>query len=852
MTICRFFTLTILLTLPYQSFAQTLADYWYFGHKAGIHFEADGPVALTNGQLHTWEGVATISDDDGNLLFYSAGDTAWNRNHQVMPNGTGLLGHSSASQSAIFCPDPASSARYYLFTVDAQAHPNGFRYSIVDLGLDGGMGDIDTNFKNILIETPVCEKLTAVKKCDHSGYWIMVTSYGNNEIHAYSLTAAGLDTANPVVSYSLIQQNSSSGTGIGYMKASHDAQYIVLCNSSNALSNVELFKFNAQTGELHSPIVIPIPSLSAYQPSPYGIEFSPNSLFFYISGDQFIYQYSIEDYNLAAITASKYLVAMNTDSLGTTALQIGPDKKIYSNYWNHLNVIHNPDSQGSACNFEWRGVYLDGRDATLGLPNFIQSAFYNPIQSVEICVEDSVQFHFDDSCANSITWNFGDPGSGSSNISLLNDPVHHFSDTGTFLVRLIVEYPTVTDTFTNNIYVVPPPDPEVVKDTMFMCAPGSLVIDARQFRSTYLWSTGSDSSAIEINNAGWYSVTISNICTTLVDSVLVIEVDSINLSLGPDTTICEGVVYSVLAQLSLGTAFLWWNGDTISLQQFVVNDSTFAPQTLWLQASNACNTASDTVTIAFSPNPDASWFNDSILCDATSPVIIPHSVPGIEYFITYWTDDVAGDTLNPWTITSPGLYYLHAQNTCDTQTVRAFLSPYMVIEAELGEDIVICSGDSVLLNATWPGSTYQWNFGSTDSIVFANASNNYVVTITNGPCTQVEQRQILVTDEACDSLACKFSIPNVFTPNADGVNDVLYILNRCGDFTYNAFIYNRWGQLLWSKNRAVSSFDAGVKIFWDGYVNGISASQGSYFLIVEYTDMAGVAKSQQLSFTLLK
>jgi len=848
MTINRFVFGFVLLSVACKCFAQNIADYWYFGHKAGIHFEANGPVALTDGQLRTFEGVATISDNEGNLLFYSEGDTAWNRNHQPMPNGIGLLGHTSASQSTIFCPDPAEASRYFLFTIDKEGEANGFRYSIVDLTLDGGMGDIDTNFKNILIETPVCEKLTAVKKCDRSGYWIIVRDYGNNEVHAYSLTSAGLDTANPVISYALIEQDSTSG-GAGYMKSSHDGKYLILCNSANVLSNIELFKLNTQTGEVHSPIVLPVPSVDSNQPSPYGIEFSPNSLLFYVAGTKFIYQYSIENYNLDSIIASKYDVAIDFDSLRSTALQIGPNQKIYANNWNHLNVINKPNESGSACHFEWHSIYLEGRAANIGLPNFIQSAFYNPIQSVEICIQDSVQFSFQDSCAISFTWNFGDTGSGDSNISLLNDPVHHFSDTGTFLVSLIVQYPTVTDSFTNFIYVVPPPDPKVVKDTMFMCSSDSLIIDAWQFRSTYLWSTGSDSSAIEINTPGWYSVTISNVCSTLIDSVLVVEVDSVELSLGPDTAICEGIFHEITAQIAMGTSFLWWNGDTIKNIQYIKNDTAFTPQTIWIRAMNACNSVTDTVQIHFIANPNASWFNDSILCGLSSPIIESPNETGVNYIITYGD---AGDTINPWEVNEDGIYFLHAFNACDTQVAQVFLSPNMLIRTELGDDIAICPGDSVLLNASWAGSSYQWSIGSSDSLLYVSVSNNYIVTISNGPCTLVEQKQVFVTDEACDSLPCKFSIPNVITPNGDGINDVLHISNQCGDLTYSAFIYNRWGQLLWSKNRATLNSTEGIRIYWDGYVNGKPALSGTYFLLVTYEDELENAKVHQTSFSLIR
>ena len=68
---------------------------WYFGNAAGISFNSGSPVALTNGALITTEGVATISDFSGNLLFYTNGVTVWDRNHSIRPNGNGLNGDVS-------------------------------------------------------------------------------------------------------------------------------------------------------------------------------------------------------------------------------------------------------------------------------------------------------------------------------------------------------------------------------------------------------------------------------------------------------------------------------------------------------------------------------------------------------------------------------------------------------------------------------------------------------------------------------------------------------------------------------------------------------------------------------------
>jgi len=148
-----FFVFTF-LTLSLS--AQNQANIWYFGHNAGLDFNGGDPVALNDGALFTDEGVATISDYNGNLLFYTDGKVVWNKNHQIMPNGTGLLGHASSTQSAVIVPQPSNSDLYYIFTVDYTASSGGMAYSVVDMDLENGLGNV-SNVKNVpLICEPIC------------------------------------------------------------------------------------------------------------------------------------------------------------------------------------------------------------------------------------------------------------------------------------------------------------------------------------------------------------------------------------------------------------------------------------------------------------------------------------------------------------------------------------------------------------------------------------------------------------------------------------------------------------------------------------------------------------------------
>ena len=98
---------------------ENTANQWYFGINAGVDFSTGIPIVTTDGQITGWEGCATVGDINGNLLFYTDGQGIYNANHQIMQNGSGMMGNYSATQSSIIVPYPNNDSLFYVFTVDA-------------------------------------------------------------------------------------------------------------------------------------------------------------------------------------------------------------------------------------------------------------------------------------------------------------------------------------------------------------------------------------------------------------------------------------------------------------------------------------------------------------------------------------------------------------------------------------------------------------------------------------------------------------------------------------------------------------------------------------------------------------
>jgi hypothetical protein len=379
LTICLFLISTVIF--PQEG------NIWFFGNGSGVDFNSNPPEILA-GEISTIEACGSISDDLGNLLFYTDGVTVWDQNHQVMQNGDFLYGHLSTSQILIL-KKPNSDHLYYIFTTDAWQNnfSYGFRYSIVDMSLNNGLGAITD--KNILINQDCVEKVCAIKKCDSNDYWILIHGFNNNTFYNYSFDESGinndpiLSTVGTIHGYEYLQ-------GVGCMVASPDASMIGLAIKNKFL--LEIFQFDNQTGILSNPIDIHVP-VNRY---PYGLQFSPNSNILYasIANPFSMRQYDLTEYSEFDIQNSELVIGdcpdcpMGESSHGV--LQIGPEEKIYfcPRGIPYLGIIHNPNILGSGCGYDLNAVFLNGSLIEGGLPYF-PADFFKQVSNVAINLENT-------------------------------------------------------------------------------------------------------------------------------------------------------------------------------------------------------------------------------------------------------------------------------------------------------------------------------------------------------------------------------------------------------------------------------------------------------------------------------
>jgi len=405
--------------------SQKQANRWYFGTNAGLDFNSGTPTALIDGQVNTAEGVSTMSDSEGNLLFYTDGVTVYNKSHAVMQNGSDLLGSWSSSQCCVAVPKPGSDSLYYIFTVNANENaPDGFRYTEVDMDANGGLGMVTEN-KNIQLLSQCTEQITATFHKNGTDIWVVVHGIDNNSFYAYLITPAGISTT-PVVSnvgaFLTIQNRPGS------IKISPDGSKLAIASIS---ANSELFDYNNLTGTISNPIFLSSESLN------YSVEFSPSGKVLYISSWTygFLKQYNLEVEDIAASEVE--LLPFHPRFRGG-GLQRAVDGKIYfsNSGATKLSVINFPDVVGEGCNVEKNSVDLGGREAVWGLP-FCIAPTKLEIDSNNTCFGTETEFNYIAGLDyDSVVWDFGDGTTSTS-----NEPVHTYELPGTYTVKLTVTKP---------------------------------------------------------------------------------------------------------------------------------------------------------------------------------------------------------------------------------------------------------------------------------------------------------------------------------------------------------------------------------------------------------------------------
>jgi len=362
-----------------------------------------------------------------------------------------------------------------------------------------------------------------------------------------------------------------------------------------------------------------------------------------------------------------------------------------------------------------------------------------------------------------------------------------------------------------------------------ICTGASLLLQAGQEAGDqYLWQDGSNAPDYDVTLPGNYSLKVSNQfnCSSI---------DSIHISfkpipifrIGKDTSLCEG--QTLLLQVPLNNlTYLWSTGNTS--YSLPVNASGL----YWLKESDSGCAKTDSITVNFKPSPTIHLGNDTTLCIGNSITLT-----ALNNNATYlWQD---GSDQPTFIVNQAGIYNVRIDiDGCDTTgTIAVAYSSKPAINWG-PRDTSICNSEELLLNAYNPQSTYEWQDGSMQSEFRVTKEGQYTVQVQN--ICGVASDTISVKYASC---SCRFSIPNAFTPNNDGKNDVFRPNYSCLFSDYELQIFNRWGQMIFVSQNAGQG--------WDGTFERRMQPVGTYVWMISYMDtLAGKMIKKTGTITLIR
>jgi gliding motility-associated-like protein len=323
-------------------------------------------------------------------------------------------------------------------------------------------------------------------------------------------------------------------------------------------------------------------------------------------------------------------------------------------------------------------------------------------------------------------WRISAGGNYSSYIGKTPPPLV-FKKSGVYQVSLILNDLCGTDTFRSELQVYPKPKVNAGIDTI-LCKGDSIQTGPETIgRNQYRWTPSAglkDSSSaqqiIHFNDDIKYTLRmVTEEGCIAYDTITIGKIIEPILNIGSDTSLCSDTNVIIKSNIN-ATKYLWNTGS--NLNSVKINTSG----TYWLEIKNKC-VQRDTVKYTILGNPIFTFGDDTTICNAINYTIVPNI--NVINISKKWND---GTTNNSIIVNKNGLYWLNIDNgICsyrDSINVYFSRSPFI----DIGNDTLICSGDSIVLDATDSvASSYKWNDGNTNAIRIITNPGKYTVTLSN-------------------------------------------------------------------------------------------------------------------------
>ncbi len=817
---------------------------WVFGGNAGMDFNSGSPVGIYT-SINSKEASASVCNRQGQLLFYTDGDNIWNRNHKKMPRGSDIVPSPyitwSTAQGALIVPAPGPPNKYYVFSLTELGER--LYYSVVNMDMDTGRGDIIPGKKGVLLSVDNSESMTAVVG-DRCNVWILTRSRYEG-FRAFELTVNGLDTT-PVVSN--IGSWGNTWGAFGMLEASSDGRKLVQTVQGRlewwrTEQGLPVFDFDPSTGRVSNMKLLD--TMDAYR----GVSFSPDNTKLYVEQVfertdfvKGIYQYDLSSTDPAT---TKTMIWHNENLSSNTDLKSGPGGKIYFNHFKKpgeyfLNTIDSPNRTGMDCHITENVVALF-RDGWL-----VSSVDYNLPHDVPVLPVDTIVTHTNISggcitsplllkALDSTGWKYQWTGGVQTPELIINrkgryavsysTPCQYHIDS--FNVIAVPEVPITgimkSCKYEANgaIWVHPVSGDTNIYTYSWHDAWGKVLRTQNSITGDTIFNLAQGDYRLYINQGGYD-------CDTFVDILLTaLEYDA---SFTVDSALCLHDSISFTSTSEGISSWYWYFGDGDTAAGSIATHTfrepgVYTSMLIGLTDQPYCKDTFYT-NIKVDSIPYVYFATDgNSTCVGNTINFRPSYRQGATRLA--WDFDGSGNQkydLSPsHSYDQAGVYnvmltasYPNCHDTSFIDTVSVF--PFPVVD--LGGDTSLCTGNMpiILKNSKESSlSSYkEWNTGDTSVTIKVTHPGIYSLTLTSEyGCT--------TSDSIIISKFCYLDIPNSFTPNGDGLNDYFFprgLLSK-GITSCKMDIYSRWGQVVFTTDRIDGRG-------WDGRFNDVTLPAGVY------------------------
>ena len=498
------------------------------------------------------------------------------------------------------------------------------------------------------------------------------------------------------------------------------------------------------------------------------------------------------------------------------------------------------------------------------------------------------------------SWNFGD-----GNFSKEQNPKHQFMEDGNYSVQLIVsDFVSCQDTIEKDITIkLSPSTDDSFIDTL-KCDGASILLDAGGGYNGYLWSTNEITQTIEYSDSGTLTHKVKNIegCWSSPDTIVINEIPLAVADLGIDKVICDGDSITFDVTGSIYDNYLWQNNsssskfvadtlgtyfvkvynvcgeafDTIEVSMIYLptidlgNDTTICEneilflelesgytEYLWndkdtgftymvqsegeifatVKNEYGCWSKKDTIIVSFDKYLDINLGNDFSFCEGDR-VFLSVNEDNVTFL---WQDTSTNDSLF---IFSEGEYSVAVSNHCGTFKDSVNIEQINLPKVDLGNDYTFFEGgDEIRILDAGINETYLWSTGDTTQYIeiFAGSYDVWVMVSSNG-CYNSDTI-LISTSSHPENSSCIADIPTAFSPNGDGLNDILLVRGYCiKEVVF--MVFNRYGEMLFNSTELENG--------WDGKYRGVLQPTDVYvyYLKVIFEDKSSFEKTS--NFTIIE